>query len=539
MKFRIPALPTSADLLARLGGGSAPAQRSGSSDTQAWPDLANSFGGGGGFFPYAGSAGGYKNSRTGAGTSSDISTRGYFQPTYWWERSLGETVYAESWAAHKMIDTPVDDMKWRVYPRADDDYVGAMEEAEEDLMVEERLRMAAKAARLHGSAMVIPISVENTMDQPFSPELIREGDLRNILVVDRYYCTPLEYEANPANPGFALPSKYRLNFASLAASVETSDDASAVEMLRDLTPGMEIHASRVLRFEGIQALTLPGWQVYERDWSRSELIPAFTAILQQSSVTQSMANLSEQASVRVMKLARYRSMIQANAPRDMDRADPYQTITSSLSAISNYGTLLMDKDDDFERVQVQFGGVAEMMDRFAMIVAAAADIPETRFWGKSPSGMNATGESDLSMYRARVNSLQGRLWTRPMRALDQWLLPSVGLREAEKFRWRSQDEMTETEKVDLALKKAQIAQILAGANVMAEPELRAMLSGDDVIGELAEEYPLEDMHPLQQQEREQAEQDEAEQRSQELAMAKLMAASSGNGNGAAPRAPAR
>ena len=277
--------------------------------------------------------------------------------------------------------------------------------------------------------------------------------------------------------------------------------------------------------------------MYERDWSRSELIPAYTAILQQASTTQSMAALSEQASVRVMKLARYRQSIQANAPRDDDRANPFQTITSSLQAVSNYGTLLMDKDDEFERVQVQFSGVASMMDEFARIVAAAAGIPETRFWEKQSTGLNATGASDLTNYRTKVTSMQNRLWTRPLRALDEWLVRSAGLSEPEKFRWRAQDEMTELQKVELALQKGQLAEILARANLMSEPELRVMLTGDDIIGELDGEYPLDEMHPLQQQERELAEQDAAEQHEQEVAMAKVMASASGNGS--APRAPVR
>ena len=213
MKFRLPAPVPPSQLLQRLSG-DAPRQRSTSSDTEQWPGLSSLFAGGGGFFPYAGQAGGYKNARTGAGTGRDTSTRGYFQPTFWWERSLGETVYAESWAAHKMIDIPVDDMKWRIWPGSEEEFVEALEEIEEELMVEHRFRQAAKAARLHGTAMIIPISMEQEMSEPFVPELLREGDLKNLLVVDRYFCTPSEWEENPANPGFSLPSKYRINFSN-------------------------------------------------------------------------------------------------------------------------------------------------------------------------------------------------------------------------------------------------------------------------------------------------------------------------------------
>ena len=60
--------------------------------------------------------------------------------------------------------------------------------------------------------------------------------------------------------------------------------------------------------------------------------------------------------------------------------------------------MLVDKNDEFDRVSYNFQGLPDLMDRFAERLAAAADIPATRFMGQAPKGMNATGASDEKNY---------------------------------------------------------------------------------------------------------------------------------------------
>ena len=58
-----------------------------------------------------------------------------------------------------------------------------------------------------------------------------------------------------------------------------------------------------------------------------------------------------------------------------------------------------------------------------MDMAGAAEIPATKLFGRSPQGMNATGESDLRNYYDMIASLQERL-LRP--ALEK-LLPVMAV----------------------------------------------------------------------------------------------------------------
>jgi phage-related protein (TIGR01555 family) len=68
--------------------------------------------------------------------------------------------------------------------------------------------------------------------------------------------------------------------------------------------------------------------------------------------------------------------------------------------------LLLDEMEKFERKATSFAGLPELMNKFMLHVAAAADIPVTRLFGQSAMGLNATGEGDERNYHERITSDQ-------------------------------------------------------------------------------------------------------------------------------------
>ena len=63
--------------------------------------------------------------------------------------------------------------------------------------------------------------------------------------------------------------------------------------------------------------------------------------------------------------------------------------------MNNNSIQILGENDSFETHQYTFGGIADTYDRFMMDVAGAAETPVTKLFGRSPAGMNATGESDM------------------------------------------------------------------------------------------------------------------------------------------------
>ena len=69
---------------------------------------------------------------------------------------------------------------------------------------------------------------------------------------------------------------------------------------------------------------------------------------------------------------------------------------------------MLDKElEDFDRVAIQFAGLADLMDKYQARLAMLGDIPMTRWANTSPGGLNATGESDLRNYIMMVEANRG------------------------------------------------------------------------------------------------------------------------------------
>lgn len=75
--------------------------------------------------------------------------------------------------------------------------------------------------------------------------------------------------------------------------------------------------------------------------------------------------------------------------------------------ISVYRAALIDGDKvDIKQNAASFGSVPELIITYIQVLAAASDIPATRFLGQAPGGLNATGESDLENYYNMIDSIQ-------------------------------------------------------------------------------------------------------------------------------------
>lgn len=80
------------------------------------------------------------------------------------------------------------------------------------------------------------------------------------------------------------------------------------------------------------------------------------------------------------------------------QAELLRTLEAQNMLLNNMGMQVMDAADGLETHQYTFGGLADCYQQFIMDISGAAEIPVTKLFGRSPSGLNATGESDLQNY---------------------------------------------------------------------------------------------------------------------------------------------
>ena len=436
-------------------------------------------------FPLGGSSlnnlnyGGIRNPTSGLGSASDKVENTFFVPNQINNAEPLDTIYVQSWTCRKFIDMPIDDMfiRGREYEDKESEDANTLERLDYEYRSTESLRLALKAGRLYGTAMVVIITDEDP-SVPFDLEEMKEGSLKSILVFDRYDASILEWYARPDSPKYGQALMYRFSPSRQGTGTERGEQTTNF-----LSGGFECHESRVLRFEGISPMSSNGWRgYYDRDWGVSEIVSAINDLLQDAIFSQAVAHLAQEASIPVIKSQGLKdAMVGITGPDEASIAQIGASINMSKSI---WNTMFIDSEDDFQRVGVSLTGFEGLLSKYSARIAAMAGIPETRFLGRSPAGFNATGESDMANYGLHVQAMQNKLLKRPFAFLDRVLCNHAGIETIPEYKLRPLQEISESEEVSIESGKAGMILQALQAGVIDENEARERLGKLKVFGEL-------------------------------------------------------
>ena len=152
---------------------------------------------------------------------------------------------------------------------------------------------------------------------------------------------------------------------------------------------------------------------------------------------------------------------------------------------SNDGVIAVDKDaEDIVKVETPMSGVTDVVRQSLEIVAALNRTPAVKLLGISPSGFNATGESDIRNYYDHVLSQQEKVLRPPLQRILEALQvslfgkvePSIG------FRFASLSETDENAKVLTQQAKINNLCAVLDRDIVSAEEVRQMLVSDPDSG---------------------------------------------------------
>jgi hypothetical protein len=174
------------------------------------------------------------------------------------------------------------------------------------------------------------------------------------------------------------------------------------------------------------------------------------------------------------------------AGSEQAQRDLYNTIQGMNAMMNNNSIQILGENDSFETHQYTFGGIADTYDRFMMDVAGAAETPVTKLFGRSPAGMNATGESDMQNYYDTIEEKQESV----LRPIYDKLLPIMAMSalgavpddldfEFNAVRRPDEDEMSDlasknTDSVTKAFQAGLISQRTALKELRSQSEITGM-----------------------------------------------------------------
>ena len=300
------------------------------------------------------------------------------------------SLYRSHWIVRRIIDVVPEDMiknGYHILTQLSPDQIKKIVRCDRTTRTSRRILEGLKWGRLYGGAgaLIMIEGHENRLDQPLDYDTVMPGSYKGLLVLDRWSgVTPEDKLVEDiSDPEFGMPAYYTV-----------SSDA--------LTVGIRVHHSRIIRFMGRPLPYLE--QLAETYWGASELEHVFDELRKRDNVSWNIAMLTFMANLRVMKMDGISQILATG--NENAQMQLYNTIQGMNAMMNNNSIQILDRDDGYETHQYTFGGIGETYDRFMMDVAGAAETPVTKLFGRSPAGMNATGESDMQNYYDTIEEKQ-------------------------------------------------------------------------------------------------------------------------------------
>lgn len=319
---------------------------------------------------------------------------------------------------------------------------------------ERMLRAAIWGQTFGGGLVLIGADDGRPTDQPLNETGIRS--IRFLRVVPRSLVRIVGIYDNPKSPRYGDAALYEVRellAQNPAAFVQTWHESRVI-----LWPGPTTDDET--RFENL-------------GWDQSVLDVVVRDLSKHDSMWDNVGAAVEDASQGVWKI----KDLALAASTGLGKAIQAR-LKLADQARSMFRSLLLDADkESFDYVHREFGGVSDLIGQSAVRVAGAAQTPATVLMGQSPAGLNATGESDLELWYARVGGYQRNVavsrWERLVRlimlAKDG---PTKGV-EPESWAVKMADPRTLTpmQRGELRARQAQTDAAMIAAKVLTPEEV--------------------------------------------------------------------
>lgn len=345
---------------------------------------------------------GWSNSTTGINTSRDKTTAMLPYTEVLLDPLTLETLYHTSDLATKIVSAVPDECfrePWSIINRAPTQESSAAEEIQAHasdldaecnrLGVRQKYREAQTWGRLYGLGAVL-VGVNDGLPAWEPVDWARVRSIDYLTVLDKRDLIPWRWYADPQQPKFGDVALYQVQ--PVGVFVGAPYDLSSTNQI------ILVHESRLIRFGG--EITSKRERLRNQGADYSVLQKCYRAIQLVENNWQSASALMADASQGVFKIKGLMDMITQEPGIMQTRMQLVDQMRSVVRA------LILDTEEEFERVPTPLGGISDLLVETWTRLAAAARIPLTVLMGTSPKGLNATGESDLRWWYDTIRATQ-------------------------------------------------------------------------------------------------------------------------------------
>jgi len=342
-----------------------------------------------------------------------------------------EELYRGDDVAARVVEIPAREMtrKWCDVLIQDDDtnwskeIQEAVAEEFKRLNVQEQYREGLKWAGVFGGAALLVGAADGAGDALEPLEMTKIQSVDWLTMLDAREAIAVNWYGDVAAPKYGDPQVYRIQPLTLdlgAASTLASESLSRLELKGQFNEAKAIgkglvryvHETRIIRFEGVRVTRRQMRR--QRGWGDSAYVRIAEEIRDFQALYDNIAQMMQDVSQAVYKVKGLAEILASAVG-----AQQLLTRLASLDAArSTIRAMVIDTDgEEFERKGTPLAGIAEIIDKFMLRLAAAAELPVSLLMGQAPAGLNATGDSDIRWFYDRMSSMQERELTPALRRL--------------------------------------------------------------------------------------------------------------------------
>lgn len=360
-----------------------------------------------------------------------------------------ENGYRFSWIVRKIVDLPALDClrKWRDW-QGEAEQIKKIRAEEKRLKLQKKLIQAQKMARLWGGAAIFINTGQNT-EEPLEIDRVGLAGIESLTVFTRKELTADTLDNDPFSENFGKPLFYNV----------TAQGGEKV--------GVKIHYTHLAVFVGAEHPDVWMQTGMNFGWGDSAIQTVHNQSKQADSTTAGVASLVFEANIDVFAIPDFMASM---GDKDYEKRIIDRFIMNARGkGIS--GSLVHDAEEKYERKQINFTQLPDVMQKFMNFVAAAANIPLTRFLGEQAKGMGDKGEGDMRNYYDDIAAKQELEITPAIDSLDECLIrSSLGTRPDNiLFEWTPLEQLNEKQIADVGKVTSETAKNLVDSGLY-DPE---------------------------------------------------------------------
>ena len=426
---------------------------------------------------------GFENFVTGLGMTNlhDKRSANCWTPVFQLSRQNLDAMYRSDWIAKRIVNAPAEDAtrEWcsLSWENSDKDKKAPklardIRNAERAFGLRSKVRSGLKWGRLYGGAgIVMAIKGQNDWSKPLDLDSIKAGDLEMLHVLDRWRIAATGDIDTERGPNFGKPIYYTM--------------AEAADVVA------QIHWTRVVIFNGSE-LPYFEWQRNGR-WHDSELQHLVDNVTDYAATRASIASLVHESNVDILPIPNLANSV--STPDGTAKVMKRVALGAQLKGMNRVwiidagNPMQANSGEKYEQKVVQFSGVNGVIEEFMHDVCGAAEIPMTRLFGRSPGGLNATGDSDMANYHDKISNYQEHDITPQGLRLYDVLTRHVtgGPLDNFEMEWNPLKQLSAAELATTSYTKAQRDKIYVDMGAIHAGTVARQLMKDDTYSEQTDE----------------------------------------------------